>query len=133
MKRSILLGLLSGICSFLHAQSHPDPANINDPTNLRSTRPIESRQVLPRNEIPGTLRKTGDDEILPAFSPEPENDGSRNAPDTAFIRFPKKPGDKDVLTPVQPPPTSGRKAADTLEYLPGRTGGSLPANSPENK
>ena len=124
MSRLLFLLFFGLINSFIHAQANnPDPLKDIDPASSSSTPGSEiGRQVLPRTEIPGTIRQTQEDENPSPIMTDPTL-SRHNASDTVFISLPGAGITSDAYdVPMDSihlePNYQQGKSVDTLDYLP---------------
>jgi hypothetical protein len=119
----LLLIVFVLVCSELQAQQ--DPLRETDPFYKKPDQ--NGRQPLPRYEIPGTIRRTQEDNKIQPFEQTVEEETGRMPPDTAFIYVLDANGKRiDAPLPMSGSGSTGalppRTAADTLNHIPGVDG-----------
>jgi hypothetical protein len=120
---------ISGLA--MSQQLENDPVRMGDPASLNS----QSRQPLPRDEIPGTIRRTQEDFNMQPLNHFPDIGQVRNATDTASMYFLDDQGKpvrdlRQVYQRSDPIPDMRRATpADTLDYIPNIPRDSLPVST----
>jgi hypothetical protein len=116
-------------------QLENDPVKMADPASPgRAT-----RQPLPRDEIPGTIRHTQADDAFQLLEDYPTTDPDRNATDTASMYFLDEQGKpirdlRQVYRRADPIPQMRRsRPADTLSYVPNVPRDTIPPVSTKNR